>query len=259
MFEKFVLFYVASVSTQKWIKSYNSIMKYLFVLCFVSLSAFATPWKVNKDHSEILFQVGYLGVSELTGRFSDFSAHVDLEQKPLAFKDLIIKIQVDSIETGNKMRDGHLKNVEFFDARQFPQILFTSNKITGLGQNKFRADGFITIKNSTRPSVVEFLVTDSVKDTWGYENKFVKFQSKLNRRDFKINWNKTLDDQKYLVGDEVTFRGVFQIQPEDGKTPPSKHMIPDTEYIRDREIENRKKQEEESGFSQKVRKLINGQ
>lgn len=240
-------------------KSYTNNMKYLLLLCFVSLSALATPWKANKDHSEVLFQVGYLGVSELTGRFSDFSADIDMDEKPLRFNHLVIKIQVDSIETGNKMRDGHLKNVEFFDARHFPQITFKADRVLSLGGNKFKAEGTMTIKNSTRPAVVEFTVTDSVKDTWGYENKFVKFSSKLNRRDFSINWNKTLDDQKYLVGDEVAYRGVFQIQPFDGKTPPSKHMIPDTEYIRDREIEHRKKQEEESGFSQKIRKLINGQ
>lgn len=230
---------------------------FLLLAALISLSTQAAPWRSNRDHSEILFQVGYLGVSELTGRFTAFDADVDLEPKPMSFKNLDIKIDINSIETGNKMRDGHLKNSEFFDARQFPNIIFKSNKIVQLKDNKFKASGTMTIKNISRPADVEFTVTDSVKDTWGYENKFVKFESKLNRKDFNINWNKTLDNQKYLVSDEVTYRGVFQIQPNDGKTPPSKHMIPDTEYIREREVQHRKNQEE-SSFSKGLRKLING-
>ncbi|WPU63490.1 YceI family protein [Peredibacter starrii] len=229
----------------------------LLLAAFLSLSIQAAPWHANRDHSEVLFQVGYLGVSELTGRFTAFDADVDVEPKPLSFKSLNIKIDVNSIETGNKMRDGHLKNAEFFDARQFPSIIFKSDKIVLMKDNKYKAQGTLTIKNVSRPANVEFTVTDSVKDTWGYENKFVKFESKLNRKDFNINWNKTLDNQKYLVSDEVSYRGVFQIQPNDGKTPPSKHMIPDTEYIREREIQNRKNQEE-SSFSKGIRKLING-
>ena len=229
----------------------------LLFAAFFSLSLQAAPWHSNRDHSEILFQVGYLGVSELTGRFTAFDANVEVEDKPLSFKALNIQIDVNSIETGNKMRDGHLKNSEFFDARQFPYIQFKSDKIVLVKDNKYKAQGTLILKNVSRPATVEFTVTNSVKDTWGYENKFVKFESKLNRKDFNINWNKTLDNQKYLVSDEVTYRGVFQIQPNDGKTPASKHMIPDTEYIREREVQNRKNQEE-SSFSKGIRKLING-
>lgn len=236
----------------------NSMKHLLIFAVFCSLSAHASVWKSNRDHSEVLFQVGYLGVSELTGRFTEFSADVDMESSPLSFKKIEIKIDVNSVETGNKMRDGHLKGGDFFDGRQYPQIFFKSENIKALKGNKFLATGTMKIKETSRPASVEFTVTDSVKDTWGYENKFVKFESALNRKDFKINWNKTLDDQKYLVSDVVTYKGVFQIQPFDGKTPPSKHMIPDTEYIRDREAENRKTQEQESSFSKGLRKLING-
>lgn len=234
-------------------------MKQLLIFAILcSLSTHASVWKANRDHSEILFQVGYLGVSELTGRFTDFSADIDMERSPLSFKKIEIKIDVSSVETGNKMRDGHLKGGDFFDGRQYPQIFFKSENIKGLKGNKFLATGTMTIKETSRPASVEFTVSDSVKDTWGYENKFVKFESQLNRKEFKINWNKTLDDQKYLVSDVVTYKGVFQIQPFDGKTPPSKHLIPDTEYIRDREAHNRKNQEPESSFSKGLRKLING-
>jgi len=230
---------------------------YFLVLLF-SFQTYAANWKINKDHSEILFQVPYLGVSELTGRFTDYNGEAQLNEATSKIDSLKIEISSASINTGHKMRDNHLQASDFLESRQYPNMSFTSSKIIKKNATEYRAEGILTIKKTSRPFTINFTVTDSVKDTWGYENKFVKYKASLNRKDFNINWNKTLDADKFLVGDEITFWGVFQIQPEKSLTPTSKHMIPDTSYIRERENENRKGNEE-SGFSQKLRKLINGQ
>lgn len=240
-------------------KEYNKSMKtfYLFAL-LLSLPSLAATWKINKDHSEILFQVPYLSVSELTGRFTDYSGTIELDEKNHKMKSLEIIISTASINTGHKMRDNHLQASDFLESREYPDMKFTSHEILKKNATEFIAKGLLKIKKTTRPFSINFTVTDSVKDTWGYENKFVKYRASLNRKDFDINWNKTLDADKFLVGDEITFWGVFQIQPEKSLTPTSKHMIPDTSYIRDREVENRK-EKDESGFAKKFRKLINGQ
>jgi polyisoprenoid-binding protein YceI len=231
-------------------------MKTLFLFaCLLSSSLWAETWVMNKDHSEILFKVPYLSVSELTGRFNEFTASVDVKAEEL--KDIKISIVAASIDTGHKMRDNHLRANDFLGSSQNPNITYVSQSVSKSGKGSYRTTGDLTIKEIKKTVTMDFSVTDSVKDTWGYENKFVKFTSKLKRQDFNINWNKTLEDNKYLVGDEITFWGVFQIQPPSDKTPMSKHMIPDTQQIRAREIENRKK--EESGFSKKLRGLINGQ
>lgn len=238
-------------------ESYDNAMKIMILLVLFSTQVLGqNTWLSNKDHSEILFQVPYLSVSELTGRFNDFKVSAILDDKTKAPSQVDIEIQASSVDTSNKLRDGHLKGADFFNANLYPVIKFKSSKIEKLKANHFRAHGFLVIKNVSRDSQIDFEVTPVVNDTWGFENVFVKFRSKLNRKQFNIKWNKTLDEEKYLVGDEVTYWGVFQLQPNDGKTPPSKHMIPDTDYIREREKLLRK--EEESGFSQKLRKLING-
>ena len=95
------------------------------------------------------------------------------------------------------------------------------------------------VNDSESSTSIDFTMTESLKDTWGYENKFIKFKSTLKRKDFNLNWNKTLAGEKYLVGDVITFWGSFQIQPANHKTPSTNHMIPDTEYIRLREKEAR--------------------
>lgn len=230
----------------------------LFLLLFGLSFAHAGEWVINKDHSEVLFKVPYLGVSELTGRFSEFSGSVQLDKSDKVPQSVEIRIKSSSIDTGHKMRDNHLRANDFLGSKEHPEIVFKGQSIVPIKPNHYRAVGTLAIKNTTRPFQIEFTTTDSVKDTWGYVNKFAKFQSKLNRKDFRINWNKTLEADKYLVGDDVDFWGVFQIQPKSAATPSSKHMIPDTQHIREREKELRNKNEEESSLSKKLRGLING-
>lgn len=240
-------------------RSYNVGMKTLILLSFlVSLPTLASEWKINKDHSEVLFKVPYLNVSEITGRFTDYNGSVEFDEKNRDITNVRIEVDSSTIDTGHKMRDNHLRASDFLESKTYPYIVFKGDKATKLKNDEYRVDGTLTIKKISRPFSINFTLTDSVKDTWGYENKFVKYNSKLSRKDFGITWNKTLDADKFLVGDEITFWGVFQIQPASSLTPPSKHMIPDTEYIRDREIKLRSN-EGESSFSQKIRKLINGQ
>lgn len=228
-----------------------------FSLSFFSLMTHAGPWGLNNDHSEILFQVPYMGVSELSGRFNEFSGAVEFKDDGITVSGVEVKINSSSIDTNNKMRDGHLRGSDFFQSKEHPYIIFKSKKVTPLSKNSYKAEGSLTIKGISRVRTIEFSVTESLKDTWGYENKFVKFKSSLNRKDFKINWNKTLDGKQFLVGDNVSFWGTFQIQPNNALTPKSKHMIPDTEYIRERDLKRR--DEEESFISRKLRSLINGE
>lgn len=228
----------------------------LFVLFTQSLWA-ASVWHSNPDHSEVMFKVPYLMVSELSGRFKDFQVSATLNDSALPEKIDII-IQTASVDTSHKQRDGHLRGSDFFNTTDYPEMTFRSHRVTKLKNGHFEAQGELRIKNVSKITTVSFSMTDTVKDTWNYENKFIKYTGKINRKDFNIKWNKTLDEEKYLVGDEVSFWGVFQMQPAGSKTPPSKHMIPDTEYIREREKAQRKN-EEESSFSKKLRKLINGQ
>ena len=200
----------------------------------MSLSLHASDWKLNDDHSELFFSIEYLNVSEVTGRFQKISGSSEINEKGIP-QSILMQIDVNSIDTGNNMRDGHLKGSEFFQSKVFPSMVYTSDKIQKIGDNKFQAEGELLIKKYKRPMTIVFTLTDEVSDTWGYKSRFIKFSSHLKRSDFKLNWNKTLLNEKYLVGDEVKFWGRFQLQLRNEITPTSKHMIPDTSYIRERE------------------------
>lgn len=220
----------------------------------ISNFSFATVLVSNKDHSEIHFKIPYMQVSEVNGRFNDFTVEVNADEKGNVKGPLIVMIRTASIDTGNKMRDSHLERSDFFNASQYPKINFESDKITNTGGN-YKAEGKLTIKGITKPATVNFTVTKAQKDTWGYKSIFVKFSSTVNRKDYNIVWNKTLDGQEFLVGNEVLYSGVVQLQPKQKLTPNSKHMIPDNSYIRQRDLD---RQKNESELSQKIRNLING-
>jgi polyisoprenoid-binding protein YceI len=207
--------------------------KLLFALVLFPVLSLAEIWKVNVDHSDIFFRINYLNISEVTGRFNSFSGWAELNDQT----HQVVFVQIDSstIETGNRLRDGHLKSSEFLKSKEFPYITFKSLSVTKLNSNHFKATGELAIGGVTKIHSLDFSVTDSVKDTWNYESKFVKFTTTINRRDYKLFWNKTLAENKYLIGEKISIWGTLQLQLSGHKTPSSKHMIPDTNYIRKRE------------------------
>ncbi len=210
----------------------------MFFLWFLSFKLGAFTWQLNDDHSELFFSIEYLNVSEVTGRFKNLSGATELDEKG-APRSIEIVIDASSVDTGNGMRDGHLKSAEFFQTKSHPFFYFTSSRFERIDPKNFKAFGDLVIKNEKKPITVSFNLSDEVMDTWGYKSRFARFTANLKRSDFKLNWNKTLLNKKFLVGDEVKLWGTFQLQPRQGITPQSKHKIPDTYYIRAREKFNR--------------------
>lgn len=208
----------------------------LLVLLSLGHDLKAHVWKINRDHSEIFFQVEYLNVSDVTGRFKTFSGTVIFDNALLP-EEISIKIDSSSIDTGNSLRDGHLKSHEFLKSRQHRFITFESHSVSLKSPSTLVASGTLTVAGISKKHSFEFTLSNAQKDTWNYESKFVKFKSKINRKDFKLIWNKTLAENKFLVGDDISIWGTFQLQPT--STPSSKHMIPDTSYMRRREKLNR--------------------
>jgi polyisoprenoid-binding protein YceI len=208
----------------------------LFIFSIVSIyPAFAETWTINPAHSEILFEVPYLKWSEVTGKFRKFSGSVFIDEKTLIPKEVQIEIHSASVDTGNEMRDGHLRGQDFFQSKFYPFIKFKSTKIIKVNAEDFDVFGELTIKKVSRPHRLRIKSSQIIKDTWGYENLFVKFSTEVNRKDYDLNWNKTIESQEFLIGDVIKIRGSLQWQPKSKMTPSSKHMIPDTPYIRERE------------------------
>ncbi|HXH29566.1 MAG TPA: YceI family protein [Bacteriovoracaceae bacterium] len=207
------------------------ILMVFFLYCF---NLNAEVWQINKDHSEVFFEVPYLNVSSVTGRFTKFSGTTQFDEAGVP-RLINIEIDASSIETGNRLRDGHLKSSEFLKSKEFPHITYKSDAVAVRKGGSFETTGELTIAGVSKKQVFEFSVTPITRDTWSYQSRFIKFKTTVGRKNFNLLWNKTLEGTKYLVGDEIMIRGTFQVQPQNLGTPSSKHMIPDTAYIRNRE------------------------
>jgi polyisoprenoid-binding protein YceI len=203
----------------------------LFIQGLFNLSA--ETLRTNPDHSEILFQVPYLRVSEVTGRFKKFSGELKLTPQGRP-SQIELQIDADSIDTGNKLRDSHLKRHDFLDSQAHPVIKFESQALQPRN-NKFEASGTLIFKGKSRPLKLVFSLSEEVTDTWNKKSRFVKFDFYLSRRELGIDWNKTLPGEEFLLGDKIHLWGSFQLQPSGGNTHSTKHMIPDTPYVRERE------------------------
>jgi polyisoprenoid-binding protein YceI len=161
-------------------------------------------WTVDAAHSRVGFTARHAMVTKVRGAFHDFTASAQLNAENPADSHIDVTIEVASVNTGNEQRDGHLRTNDFFDAPNHPQITFTSTRVEQTAEDTFAVTGDLTIKGITRPVTVEFVYTGSAVDPYG--NTRIGFEgiSTINRSDFGITFNATLETGGMLVSDKIT-------------------------------------------------------
>lgn len=183
-------------------------MKKLTILlsAFFFLSAFTNYnniWMNDDPHSQVGFTVKHLGISEVSGNFTDFDVTVN-SKKP-DFSDAIFEFtaNVASIDTRVEARDNHLKSADFFDASQYPSINFKSNSLKKTAENEYHLSGNLTMHGITKP------VTLNLKYNGTVENPMSKKQTAgfqltgtIKRSDFKIG--STFPEA--VISDEVVIK-----------------------------------------------------
>lgn len=168
-----------------------------------STGAFASDtYKIDADHSLVAFKVRHL-VTKVQGKFTGFDGEIKLDAKTL--KDLSADASIDAstINTDNKKRDDHLRSPDFFDVKKFPKLTFKSKKATDLGNGKFKLEGDLTLHGVTKPVTLDGEYTGTAKDPWGNTRAGLTAQTKINRKDYGIVWNKALDAGGMMLGDEI--------------------------------------------------------
>lgn len=163
----------------------------------------ATRWDLDTSHTELGFKVRHLMVSYTRGRFGKFSGSLELDEKDLSKSKVSVKIDANSIDTNWKDRDDHLRSADFFDVEKFPQLTFESSKVEKAG-DRLRITGDLTMHGITKKVVLDAeALTPVAKDPWGNLHIGTRATTKVNRKDFGLNWNKTLETGGVAVGDEV--------------------------------------------------------
>lgn len=175
-------------------------------------------WKVDKSHTEVSFKVKHLVISKVRGEFKDFTGTVVLDDANPKANKMIGEIQVASIDTGNQQRDDHLKSPDFFLVEKHPTIKFESTNFKKMGEGKWEVFGKLTMRGVTKPIVLQMEgPSREVMDPWGNAHRAFSMTGKINRKDWGLAWDKTVEGTGAVVGDEIELEIEVELFEKDKK------------------------------------------
>jgi polyisoprenoid-binding protein YceI len=161
-------------------------------------------WEIDASHSQATFSVKHMMVSTVRGHFNVLSGHLHIdEQNP---QNSWVEAQVDaaSIDTRDERRDGHLRSADFFDVQTYPTITFKSTRVEHISGNEYNVTGDLAMHGVTRPVTFKAEYFGQGKNPWGLTVAGLSAKTKINRKDWGLNWNQTLETGGWLVSEDVT-------------------------------------------------------
>ncbi len=161
-----------------------------------------SSWSFDTSHSEVGFSVSHMVFARVRGTFPRWSGTVAADDAGV-ITGVSAGIEVESIDTHEAQRDGHLRSADFFDAANHPKMTFVSTGVRGDTATSFLLDGTLTIRGTTRPATLDVTFTGGGKDPWGNTRRGYRATTRINRRDFGLNWNQALELGGVLVGEVV--------------------------------------------------------
>lgn len=168
----------------------------------------AIKWILDPTHSEISFKVRHMMISNVKGQFKDFSGEIESEDDSFENAKAKAIIKADSIDTNNADRDEHLKKADFFNTEKNPEILFESDTMNG------KTTGNLTMNGITKSITLDVEFGGIGKNMYGQTKAGFSFEGLLNRKDFGINFNATMETGGVMLGDEVKISGELQFVKE---------------------------------------------
>src|SRR3954465_7589789 len=175
----------------------------LVVLLAAALPALAADtYNFDKAHTRIGFTAQHLVISSVDGRVKDFDGVIVVDPD-ITKSSVKITIKTASIDTDSEARDKDLRNSEFLDVAKYPEMTFVSDKIEKRGDG-YVATGTFTLKGVSKKIELPFTFAGPIADPWGNQRLAVHASTKINRKDYGVNYNQAMKNGTALVGNEVT-------------------------------------------------------
>lgn len=159
-------------------------------------------WTLDPNHSEVLFKVKHLVISSVSGKFKAFEGTVESDKDDFTDAKIKFSAQINTIDTGNDQRDGHLKSPDFFDAASHPQLTFESTGIKKSGSD-FVVSGNLTIRGVSKPVELKAEFGGTQKDFYGNTVAGFEIEGKINRREYGLEWSAVTETGGIVVSDDV--------------------------------------------------------
>ncbi|MFF5574957.1 YceI family protein [Streptomyces luteogriseus] len=167
------------------------------------LAALTGDYTIDPAHSTIGFVARHAMVTNVKGSFQDFTGTLHLDGTDPSRSTASLDVVMDSIDTGNADRDGHLKSADFFKADEFPAMTFRSTKAEALGGDDYRITGDLTILGTTRQLAIDLEFNGAAKDPFGNERVGFEGKAEILRSEWGLTWNAALETGGVLVSDKI--------------------------------------------------------
>jgi polyisoprenoid-binding protein YceI len=163
----------------------------------------AVSYAIDPDHSQVIFKVKHMGISTVTGRFDLMEGSYTFDDKDIGNSSVETTIQTASVNTNKQKRDDHLKSPDFLNVDKYPTITFKSKEVKKGEGDDFTIVGDLTINGVTKQVELDAEYGGKAVDPMGNERTAFTAETKINRKDYGLTWNKTLDSGGLVVGDDV--------------------------------------------------------
>lgn len=160
-------------------------------------------YKIDPAHSEITFKIKHLMITNVTGSFKKFEGTMESSKDDYSDAQISFEADIDSITTNNEQRDGHLKSPEFFDAATYPKLTFQSASFVKTGGDDYKLTGNLTVHGVTKPVTLNAELGGVTTDPWGQSKVGFEITGKINRKEFGLEWNATLETGGVMLSEEV--------------------------------------------------------
>jgi len=160
-------------------------------------------WSIDAAHSKVQFNVTHLMISEVTGKFKLFDGKITSAKEDFTDAQIEFSVDVNSINTDDEKRDGHLKSDDFFNVEKFPKMLFKSTSFKKVDGKKYKLTGTLTIRDVTKTVTFDVVYNGTVKDPWGNTKAGFKLLGNINRIDYGLKWNAALEAGGVVVSENV--------------------------------------------------------
>ncbi len=177
----------------------------ILAAALLSTATFAqnTNWSGDNSHSSIEFNVDHMVISEMTGQFADYTVMAKADKEDFSDAQFEVIIQINSVDTRDEKRDGHLKGADFFDVDKYPTMSFTSTKMKHVKGKKYKLIGNLTVKGITKKVVFDATFGGVITDPWGNVRAGFKIIGEIDRQEFGLTYNSVMDAGGLAVGNEV--------------------------------------------------------
>jgi polyisoprenoid-binding protein YceI len=168
-------------------------------------------WGFDQSHSSVRFAVSHMVISEVEGNFTDFEGTVTSNKADFSDASIVFSIIVGSIDTDDEKRDEHLRGGDFFNVEKFPTIKFKSTSMEKVGDNKFKVTGDFTMLSVTKEVTFDVKYGGTIKDPWGNTKAGFKVTGTIDRTDWGLKYNSTMDTGGVMIGEDVDIVCNFEL------------------------------------------------